>query len=130
LVSNAGSFVLPNAAGVVHAGLPYNAQIQGLNFNVQGQDSIRNHMKTITRVSIVVDQSSPFEVGSSFAAMTEVAMREFENYGYPTNLATGVVQAIVGGEPSDNAALCIQQSDPAPLTVLGWQADVDLGDPL
>jgi hypothetical protein len=128
-VSASGTLSLPYAGGVVHAGLPYVSQLQSLNFNVQGQPSIRNVMKTVTRASVVVDESQPFYAGPSFDNLTQCSLREFEQYGQPTDLFTGVVPVFMPTEPSDNAALCIQMSDPAPLTVLGWQAEVDMGEP-
>ena len=126
-VNGGGVLALPTACGVVHAGLPYVSQIQGMNFNIQNKDSIRNHSKTIPRVSVVVDQSALFYAGPSFDNLVQAEFREFENYGTATNLATGVTHIPLQTQPDDDAAVCIQMSDPAPLTVLAWQADVDIG---
>jgi hypothetical protein len=127
-VSSTGTITLPVAGGVVHAGLPYVSQLQGMNFNIQNQPSIRNHSKTIVRASVVVDQSALFYAGPNFTNMAQSVVREFEPYGQPTDLYTGVLGINLPTIPSDDAALCIQMSDPAPLTVLAWQADVDIGD--
>jgi hypothetical protein len=129
VVSSSGTVSLPYAGGVVHAGLPYVSQLQSLNFNIQNQPSIRNVMKTITRASVVVDESLPFFAGPSFDNLTQCSLREFEAYGQPTDLFTGVVPVFMPTQSSDDAVLCIQMSDPAPLTVLGWQAEVDMGEP-
>lgn len=128
LVNGSGAFTLPVACGVVHAGLPYTSQMQSLNFNIQGQPSIRNRMKTVPRISVVVDQSAPFYVGPDFDTLSQVAVREFEPYGVPPYLHTGVLHVQLGTEPSDDATVCLQMSDPAPLTVLGWQTDLDIGE--
>ena len=129
VVSAAGTITLPNAGGVVHVGLPYVSQLQSLNFNVQGQDSIRNKMKVPQRLSVVVDQSALFYVGTDFVTMSQSVAREFENFGQPTALHTGVLHTLMPAQPSDDATVCLQMSDPAPLTVLSWMADVDVGEP-
>jgi hypothetical protein len=128
VVSATGSITLPVAGGVVHAGLPYVSQLQSMNFNIQGQPSIRNRMKTAPRLSVVVDQSALFYGGPSFTNLNQAVVREFENYGTATNLYTGVLGLQLPTVPSDDLTVCIQMSDPAPLTVLGWQVDVEIGD--
>lgn len=129
VVNPGGVISLPTAGGVVHAGLPYVSQLQSLQFNDQGKDSIRNKMKTPSRVSVVVDQSLPFFAGVNFTSMNQVAIREFETFGQAIVPHTGVLHVNLASEASDDAVVCIQMSDPAPLTVLGWQTDVDIGDP-
>ena len=104
------------------------SQIESMNFNLQGLPSIRNRMKLVPRVSVVVDQSAPFYVGPDFTNMVQSAMREFEPYGQAISLHTGVLQIPLPTQPSDDSTLCLQMTDPAPLTVLGWQIDVDLGE--
>ena len=128
VVSGAGTLTLPNAGGVVHAGLPYVSQLQSLNFNIQGQPTIRNNNKTVSRVSVTIDNSAPFYVGPSFDNLVECPLREWKNFGQPTALHTGVVSIQVPSVPSDDLTTCVQMSDPAPLTVLGWIHDVDVGD--
>lgn len=128
LVSPTGTITLPVAGGVVHAGLPYTSRIQSMNFNIQGQPSIRNRMKTMPRASVVVDSSALFYAGPSFDNLVQASWREFEPYGQATQLYSGVVGMQLPTVPSDDLTLCIQMSDPAPLTVLGWQADIDIGE--
>ena len=128
IVSLTGTLTLPVAGGVVHAGLPYVSQLQSMNLNIQGQPSIRNHMKTIPRLSVVVDQSALFYAGPDFSNLVQSVQREFEPFGTATYLHTGVIHIQMPTEPSDDATVCIQMSDPAPLSVLGWQADVDIGE--
>ena len=127
-VSLAGTFTLPNAGGVVHAGLPYTGQLESMNFNIQGQQVIRNHAKTTTRLSVVVDQSAPFFAGPDFDSLVPVQMREFETYGAPTALKTGVVHVNLETQLDDDATICIQHTDPVPLTILSWIADVEIGE--
>ncbi len=128
-VASDGSLVLPSAGGVVHAGLPYIAQLESLNFNVQNQPSIRNLSKMFARASVVVDTSANFYMGPDFTNLVPSQTREFEDYGVPPDLHTGVLNIQLPTYPDDDATVCLQMSDPAPLTVLGWQIDLETGEP-
>lgn len=128
-VSLAGTVTLPNAGGVVHIGLPYTCQLQSMQFNIQGQPTIRNHTKEVDTVSVVVDQSAPFYVGPDFEHLVQVEMREFESYGQPITLHTGVVHANIPATVEDDYTVCVQLQDPVPLTILSWIASVTVGEP-
>jgi hypothetical protein len=128
VVAADGTLALPSAGGVVHAGLPYAAQVQSLNLNMQGQPSIRNRTKSIDRLSVTIDESAPFMAGPDFDTLSPAEIREFENYGFPTQLHTGVVHVPILGEMLDDAYVCVEQSDPVPLTVLSWSAEVSVGE--
>lgn len=127
-VSSSGTITLPSAGGVIHAGLPYICQIKSLNLNQQAQAPIRNRSKTVTRLSVIVDQSGPFFAGPDFSTLRPVEMRTFEPYGSPVAPQTGVVPIHFDAQSSDDAAICIQHQDPVPLTILGWLADLDIGE--
>lgn len=127
IVSGIGSFTLPNAGGVVHAGLPYTYQLQSLNLNQQNQPSIRNVAKRIERLSVVVDESFPFYVGPDFDHLRMVPLRDFETYGQPLTPHTGVINCQMSTDWSDDLTVCIQGSDPVPVTILGWMASLELG---
>lgn len=124
-----GSFQLQNAGGVIHAGLPYISQLQSMSPNIQGKEPIRDNTKTITSLSVIIDQSAPFKAGASFDddKLVEFAFREFENWGEPIELKTGVVQQKILSTLDDELVICLQHDTPTPLTVLGWIADLTVG---
>lgn len=128
-VGPTGTFTLQNAGGVVHAGLPYISQLQSMSPNIQGKEPIRDNAKTITNLSVILDQSAPFKAGPSFDddELTEFAFREFENWGDPIVLKTGVVQQKLLTTLDDDLTICLQHDTPTPLTVLGWIADLTVG---
>lgn len=128
VVDDSGSLTLPNAGGVVHAGLPYTYQMQGMNLNQQNQPSIRNVAKRIERLSVVVDESFPFFVGPDFEHLDMVPLRDFETYGQPLTPHTGVINCQMPAYWSDDLTVCIQGSDPVPVTILGWMASLELGE--
>jgi hypothetical protein len=123
-----GTFKTPNAAGVLHAGLPYSCQLQSMSPNIQGKPPIRDKAKLIPNLSVIVDQSAPFYAGTDFDPdhMVQFLMREFENYGDPIALKTGVVQQKLLTTSSEDLTICIQHVDPVPLTILGWIADLSV----
>ncbi|MDB6107834.1 MAG: hypothetical protein JWO52_7833 [Gammaproteobacteria bacterium] len=122
-----GSFTLQNAGGVVHAGLGYISQLQSMSPNIQGKDSIRDNTKTVTNLSVIVDQSAPFKAGPNFANLVEFAFRQFEDYGAPIALKTGAVQQKLPTNLDDELTICLQHDTPTPLTVLAWMADLEVG---
>lgn len=128
IVSSTGSVTLQNAGGVVHVGLPYASQLQSLNLNVQGQETIRNRAKSIPRVSFVVDQSYPFSAGPDFTHLNPVQQRQFETYTAPITPHTGVLPADLQTLSTDDAYVCAEMDDPAPVRILSWIADVDVGE--
>lgn len=128
VVSPSGTVMLPAAGGVVHIGLPYVCQLQSLPFNIQGQPPIRNRTKTPQRLSVVLDESQSFFAGSDFVNLNQVSVREFEDYGQPVAPHTGVVHVLLPSDQDDDACVCLQHSDPVPLTVLAWFTDIDVGE--
>jgi hypothetical protein len=128
VVSATGSITLPVPSGIVHAGLSYVSQLQSLNLNIQGGQPIRNHQKTIPTLSVVVDQSLPFMVGPDFTHMVPIVQRQFEPYNQPVAPYTGVLHAQLETLPTDDAYVCVEMSDPAPMRILGWVAIVDIGE--
>ena len=128
VVAAGGTLTLPSAGGVVHAGLPYLCQVESLSPNAQNGPPIRNRTKAIPRLSVVVDASAPFQAGPDFGNLTPAELREFEDYGFPTQLKTGVVHVPLNTEMEDDATICLQESDPVPLTVLSWFADTNVGE--
>jgi hypothetical protein len=128
VVSATGTVSLPSAAGVAHMGLPYTCQLQSLPFDIQNQQPIRNRMKTPSRLSVVIDESTSFFAGPDFVNLQQVAIRDFEDYGQPITPHTGVVHVQLTAEASDDSCVCLQHADPVPLTVLAWYTDVSIGE--
>jgi hypothetical protein len=124
-----GGITLNQAAGVLQAGLPYTSMMTSMNLNVVGQETIRNHAKTMNRLSVVVDQSLPFSVGPSYTLLAPAAIRQYEAMGAPITPHSGVIHIqMPNNEPSDDAYVCVVNSNPTPLTVLSWIVDVELGE--
>jgi hypothetical protein len=129
VVGPTGLIMLSSPGGVVHAGLPYVTQIQSMELNVQNQEPIRNKAKTTPTLSVVVDESYPFMAGPSFTELVPSVIREFQPLGAAIGPYTGIVHVNLPALPQDDATVCVQMSDPAPLRITGWIATVDVGEP-
>lgn len=119
-----GAITLPEAAGVVHVGLPYICDLQPLDIDSPG-DSLDDHQKLTTAVVLQVEKSRGIFTGpkeppsaTPLLNMTEAKIRESENYDEPVDLLTGRVKIDVEAQWNSNGAAFIRQVDPVPLTVL------------
>jgi hypothetical protein len=99
-----------------------------MNFNMQGQPSIRAHAKIPTGVAFVVDKSLPFQAGPDFDHLYDLPQREFEDYGFGITPKTGLLNMPLSTQISDDATLCVQNTNPSPVTIASWIVDVDIGE--
>ena len=148
-IGSSGQVNVSQPVGVLHIGLPYNCQLQSMNLNVQGQQTIRNIAKTVNRVSVVLDTSGPVQVGPDFNNMATMPISQFAYpFGQNNPVAPGgstlasIVEWQSGAQPcfvptgnlpggtdtADEAYVCLQSSIPQPVTVLSWIADTNIGD--
>jgi len=124
-----GSITLQAAATEVTIGLQYVTQLQTLPILVVGDPTFGEGLrKNVNKVRIRVNQSNLIKAGPSFSKLTAYPARSVtDNYGSPPALRTAELGfAVTPGWGSDGA-LCIQQDDPVPLTVLSVVLDYAFG---
>lgn len=113
-----GQITLDAPYGVVHVGLPYVAHIETLEINAQGQ-SVRDAKKIIHEVSLLLRNARGLKVGTKLDLLDEVAQREFEAWGAPTQPTTGVVRAKVSSQWGENEGVFhVVSDDPLPCEIL------------
>lgn len=112
-----GSVDLPRPGAVVAVGLRYVADLQTLPL-VDLRGSIEQSKESSLR-ELYIDTylSRGMLVGPRFERLTPWAQRTYEAYGEPTRRKTGVSKIGITSEWSSEAALCIRQRDPLPLTI-------------
>ncbi|GKX40035.1 hypothetical protein SOASR014_37740 [Pectobacterium carotovorum subsp. carotovorum] len=103
---------------VVHAGLPIESEIETLDLNIQGSETILDKKKLITAASLVVSSSRGIWAGTAGGKLYEYPQREFEFYDDPVDNATGVVSVNLDATWGKGARVVVQQTDPLPLAVL------------
>lgn len=119
-----GSVALDAPAGKVHVGLPYVSQIQTLPLSMQTQAFGQGSVKNVNKVHLRVLASQGFEAGPSFAKVRPYATRAAEPYGTAPDLLTTEVPLTLSPEWQRNGQVCIQQTRPLSMMVLGMALDV------
>lgn len=124
----AGSIPIPASTKVV-AGLPFTCQLQTLRLDV-GDPTIQGKRKNIPAVTVRLNLTAPFyEVGPDFTHL--VPAPQFQTnlpFTPPSQLFTGDQRINMLPSWNKEGQICIQQSDPVPITVLGVIPEVIVGD--
>lgn len=119
-LSVAGGIVtLPRHAAVVHIGLPYVSDLETLNINVTGQETLLDKNKMVSSVTLVVDESRGIFAGSDAGHLFEVKSRAYEDYNDPATLKSEVVEIRITNDWDGQGNVFVRQTDPLPLTILG-----------
>ena len=120
-----GKVSLTQPSGHVIVGLPIVGELQTLPVAIQLNDGSggMGHAKNVNDVVIRVDSSSGIFVGPDFDKLVEYKQRTTEPYGSPPRQVTKEISVATIAKWSDTGQVCIQQSDPLPLTVvsLAWE---------
>lgn len=118
LVQN-GRITLQTPGGVVNVGLPYEAEIETLELNDPGGESMRDKNKLAYKVAILLLASRGVSAGGVRDKLYPVKERSYEDYGQPPFLKSGVVDVdIPAGWGPDAGRVRIVSSDPLPMEVL------------
>lgn len=125
-VVSGGSITLPNAAGVVHVGLPYTSDIETLNMEVS-PGTVQGKLKKVSSVTIRFMRSRGLFVGPDFDNLIEMKWREDEVMGAPTALLTDDKDVMIEPSWNSNGRIAIRQQYPLPMTILAVIPEVTLG---
>lgn len=126
-VVTGGSITIAYAAGVVHIGLPYVAEIETLDVTVFGGDQIRDRAKTIPQVNVVLQDTVGLSIGPDEGNLEELALRTDEYYTDPTAALSGVATGYLLNTWNKNGRVLLRQSDPLPATILAVLPRVEIG---
>jgi hypothetical protein len=126
-VVSGGSVTISQPASVVTIGLPITSQLQTLPLAIEMPGYGQGRPKNVNRVWLRVYESSGIFAGPDFDNLTEAKQRTTEPYGSPPSLKTDEIEIMVKPSWGNSGAICIQQSDPLPLTVLGMSLEVSIG---
>ena len=121
-----GRITLPVAGSRIHVGLPYTTDLQTLKLaQAPGEFGIA---RQITHVQVQLERTRGVWIGPSFAELTEMSPRASSGYpgdptpeewDQPANRKSGLITLPVTSRIGMQGAICIRQSDPLPLEVLG-----------
>lgn len=120
-----GTVTLDKPYGVIHVGLPYISDLETLDIDSPSGETVMDKKKIVSEVSLYVEESRGIWVGAKppistdpLEGLTELKIRNAENYDEPVDLATGVVEVNIRSEWNSNGRVFLRQVDPVPMTVL------------
>ncbi len=124
-----GTITLENAASKISVGLNIVADLRTLPLALEGaQASGQGTIKNVNKVHIRVSQSSLVKAGPAFDRLREYPARAVSDpYGSPPALRDGELSLSVDPNWSTDAAICVRQDAPVPLTVLSMTLEVQGG---
>ena len=128
-VVTGGQVTLATAASLVHIGLPITADLQTLPLAMEGAGAAgQGTVKNVNKVHLRVAQSSVIQAGPAFNRLREYPARAVTDpYGSPPALRNGELALSIDPSWNQDAAVCIRQDLPLPLTVLSMTLEIQSG---
>jgi hypothetical protein len=122
-----GTITLDEPAAIVTIGLPITADLRTLPLTIEGaQASGQGTMKNVNKVHMRVFQSAPAKAGPAFDRLREVSVRAGPE-GSLAIVRDGEFSVTVDPSWNTDAAVCVRQDLPLPLTVLSMTLEVATG---
>lgn len=119
-----GSITLTSPSSRIHVGLPYTSDLETLPIQRPGLWAFRYQ---IAKLFLWVVRSRGIFAGPDTNSLQEYKQRADEDYGLPTELATGLIDLNINPKWRREAGVVIRQTDPLPLTVLATIPGVKSG---
>ena len=117
-VAGDGTVQLPRASAFVRIGLPYVSRLKTLSLDVVGQETMSDKQKIINQVNMYVESSRGMWVSTDDKTFFEWKQREFENWGDPVELKTGIAKIHTSTAWDKQGQVIVEQRDPLPLSIL------------
>jgi len=130
LMVESGAITLPNAASVVHVGLPYTATLKTLDLDlgaVQGLGTVQGRAKSVSEVVLRVEETRGIWIGPSEDNLVEYKQRATEAWNEAIRLYTGDIHITPHWDWTDGGNVIVKQFDPLPMTILAIMPDITIG---
>jgi hypothetical protein len=119
---------LDEPASKVTIGQPITAQLKTLPLSVESVPAVGSgRVKNINAVYLRVNESSSIYAGPAYDKLKQVKQRTVELPGTPPNLISRSVKVVTVPSWNEEGHVCVQQTDPLPITVLSLTLDVVMG---
>lgn len=127
-VVTGGVIDLASHAGLVHAGLPYESDLETLDIELQNaNETVINKKIAVTNLTVLVEKSRGIFAGKDADHLYEHKQRATEGYEQPVDMLTGQAEIGISNDWQSKGRIFIRQSDPLPLTVLGVIPEATFG---
>lgn len=125
LVVEDGAIELQYPASVVHAGLPFESEIQTLPVS-SAEVSVRDKLKNIRKVSMIVQETRGGFAGSG-GKLYEVKPDYRDMYDIPLPPNSGIQEIHVQSMWGYQGIVTVRQTDPLPMSILSIMPDITMG---
>jgi hypothetical protein len=127
-VDGSGNILLPYPATKVVVGLPITAQVQTLPLTLPIDTASGETLeKKVNQAWLRLFRSSGVYVGPDFSNLTLATQRASTDLpGSPPALFTGVISVVMTPEWGMDGQVCIQQTDPLPMTLVALATDTTM----
>lgn len=116
-----GRITLDRAYSRVHAGLRYVSEIQTLSPEVPRSTTVQAKSRRVPQIMVRFERSRGLlysvQHQKTVTDFYEMAQREFEDYGQPTDLLTGDAVLTTGDSWGQDSFITLRQRDPLPMTI-------------
>ena len=117
-------------ASVIHAGIPYTAELSTLDLEPGDTDTLRNRARFAVSAAVRLYASRECLYSHSEGMLSEMKFRTTELPGRPARLFTGEKSIVFSSPPGARTTrLRFVSETPTPLTVLGIVAEASCGQP-
>ncbi len=118
-----GAVTLPDAASVVHVGLPFLPLIESMPLNA-GRATMAKR-KAISKVALRVLSARGISAGPDEANLQTYPARESEPWGAPAGLRTGVIELPISSDWELDRSIVVVGEAGLPMTVLAMMPQFD-----
>jgi hypothetical protein len=125
-VVSSGAITISHPASKIHLGLPIQGDVQTLNLEL-GQPTQQGKKKSISAVTLRVEESRGGKIGFDKDHLTEFKQRAYEPYGTATSLKTGDIKVTMPSTWASEGTIFYRQDDPLPMTLLAVIPEVSVG---
>lgn len=123
-----GAITLTTPGAKVHVGLRYDCDLEPLDLNLSGAESIRLRPKLIKNVGVLIEATRGLKVGRDANNLYDVKQRSTEPLTSPVARRTGVFDVPCTSSWGNGTSFLIRQDRPLPATVLALIPEVDIGN--
>ena len=121
LVVHEGKIQLPRPMKCVHAGLPYEAELQTLPAAFEMSDGTsQDRRRRVVSVTVKMLDSRGGKIGTEDSQLDEIIQRSRENFNEPIALKTGDYVLTLSGTHSLAPSVVFKQTEPLPVTLLAF----------
>lgn len=120
-----GAITLATKASRVHVGLPYYSEIETLDIENFGGNTVRDQTKQVATITVGVERSRGMIVGQGGGNFVPVKDAQFTGLDSTNGLLTGQFSVTPKSKYSVHGRIVLRQKNPLPMTVLWIAPDVE-----